>query len=311
MRTALILAFAAAFAATSVGCAVEGDDSTSLSRKPSSKKSSKTTSGSTDDEEEDDGDREGEVGPRTTTNEASNPNTPVDVPTTTPQAAQGFSLTVDKEKSGVDLGKDSMLNVTVTPKNGFTGTVNITVEGLPTGVTAAPASGAPGTPIAVKLTSTTSAPVSAADIPLTIKGTSGAESATVPTSFRVNNQVTMTIPTNAAALIKAGGNKVVDGWGPGGAFGPAGSAMLVPAGMQIEVKVKNEDSTPRTIHGPGGATGFAHGNGAVQPGAFEQLNGADRIRKFGPGVTTQGYLHGEPNNTGTAVGFKLTTQAAP
>jgi hypothetical protein len=307
MRTALILAFASMFAATSVACAVETVGSgTSLSKKPK-----KADDGDDDDDStgnvDDDGDREGEVGPRQTGSDPSNPNLPANVPASTPQAAQGFSLAVDNPKTSVDLASEATISVTITPKNGFTGTVNLSVDGLPAGVTAAPASGTPGTPVTLKLVSTTSAPISAADIPLTVKGVSGAQTATAPTSFRVNNQVTMTIPVNAGALLAAGGGaKTVDGWG-GDAFGPAATPLLVPAGQKVEVKVKNLDSTPRQIHGPNG-NGFAHGNEQIPPGAYEGGNANPRIRAFGPGVNTSGYLHGPAN--GNAVGFKLVTKAA-
>lgn len=310
MRTALILAFAAAFAATSVACAVESaDSSSSLSRKP--KKSSKASSSSTDDEEETAADHPASVGEDDVDPGNPSADTAAPPPTGTGTAAQGFALDVDNKTPTIDLASSSTLNVTVTPKNGFTGTVTITVEGLPQGVTAAPASGAPGSPIAVKLTSSTSTPVTPKDgaVALTIKGTAGTQTATAPANFKVLPKITMTIPTNSAALLAAGGGtKFTDEWG-GESFGPSATPLLTQSNNPIVVLVKNEDSTPRTIHGPGGTNGFAHGAGNVAPGEFEMQNGAPRQRTFTPGANTSGYLHGPAN--GQAVSFHLKVSTAP
>lgn len=311
MRTALILAFAAAFAATTVACAVEQTESGSSLRKPS-KKSSKNSSA--DDDEVDPSEPEPDsVGTNEVDPGNPNANSSATAPTGTGTAAAGFTLAVDNNTPTIDLASESTINVTITGKNGFTGNVALTVEGLPAGVTASPASGTPGSPIALKLKSTTSAPVTAKDgaVALTIKGTSGAESATAPVNFKVLPKITMTVPTNAQALIQAGGTNFVDEWG-GEAFGDAQVPMKTQADNPIVVLVKNNDSTPRTIHGE---AGFAHGAGNIAPGQLEQQNGAPRQRSFKPGANARGYLHGVNangnQNAGVAVSFHLRVEEAP
>jgi hypothetical protein len=304
MRTALILAFASIFAATSVvACAVEPVGSSSLSKRPKS---------THDDGDDDDDDSDPTVEPPSVGENDVDPgnpnaNTTAPPPTGTATAAQGFAIDVDNNTPTIDLAAESTINVTVTPKNGFTGTVTITVDGLPTGVTAAPASGT--STIALKLTSSATTPVTPKDgaVPLTIKGTSGDQTATAPANFKVLPKIVMTVPTNSDALIKAGGQGFTAGWG-GDAFAN-GTPLLTQADNPIVVTVRNDDSTPRTVHGPGGTNGFAHGAGPIDPGAFELQNGQPRQRSFKPGAKTSGYLHGLPNNAGTAVGFKLNVSA--
>lgn len=297
MRTALILAFATAFAAsTVVACAVEQPESSSVTRK-APKKSSKTTS--TDDEEDADDGVDDSVG-NTTTPDPSNPNanTTAEAPVGTGTAAQGFALTMDNATPTIDLASTSEMKVNVEAKNGFTGTVNVTVDGLPEGVTAEPASGSPGTPITIKLTSAATAPVTATDgkVELTIKGTSGTQTATALANFKVLPKITMAVPVNASALLKAGGTA---DWGD-----PAftnGQAMLTQTNNPIVVTVRNDDSTARTIHGD---NGFKHGAGAIAPGGIDST-----ARSIKPGVNGSGYLHGVTN--GTAVPFKFVVKAAP
>lgn len=300
MRTALILAFAAAFAATSVACAMEQADSGTSLRKPSKKSNS---SSKDDDEDDEDVIVDDSVG-NTDIPDPTNPNanTSAAPPTGTGTAAPGFALTVDNATPTIDLASTTTMNVTVEPKNGFAGTVNITVEGLPPGVTAAPASGAPGSPIVVKLTSTTSAPVTPTNgkVELTIKGASGDQTATAPANFKVLPKLLMTVPTNAQALIQAGGTHFVEGWG-GEAFGEQAIPLKTQADNPIVVTVRNDDSTARTIHGD---NGFKHGTASVAPGAIENL-----VRSFKPGANASGYLHGvktaQSQNAGVAVAFHL------
>lgn len=304
MRTALILAFASALAATSVACAVETADDTSagLSHKP---KTSKSKSSKTVEEGEVD-DTDGQPSIGVNVQDPTNPeSTSVPTaPTTTGTAAPGFALSLDNKTPTVDLAADAKLAVTITPTNGFNDTVNISVDGLPEGVTASPASGKPGSPITITLTTDATTPVTPKDAPvaLTIKGVSGSQTATTPANFKVNPKITMTIPTNTDALLKAGGNHNVAGWGSQ-AFA-AGTPLQTQADNPINIYVRNDDSTPRTVHGN---AGFTHGSAEVDPGELEKNGNNVRVRQAKPGLSTSGYLHGVGN--GTAVGFKLNVQA--
>lgn len=299
MRTALILAFATAFAASSVvACAVEQPESgTSLSHKPT-KKSSKSTS-TADEEDANDG-VDDSVG-NTTAADPTNPNanTTAQAPTGTGVAAQSFALTMANATPTIDLASESELKVNIEAKNGFTGTVNVTVDGLPAGVTASPASGTPGTPVTIKLTSSATAPVTPTDgkVELTVKGTSGTQTATALANFKVLPKITMTVPVNSAALLQAGGQHFLAAWGDQ-AFAD-GTALQTQADNPIVVTVRNDDSTARTVHGD---NGFKHGAGAIAPGDTDSTP-----RSIKPGVNGSGYLHGVTN--GTAVGFKFIVKA--
>jgi len=100
----------------------------------------------------------------------------------TPAAAVDFTLTATPVSiSLVPGGTGQQISVNATPANGFTGMANVAIAGLPTGVTAQPAtfSLTPGT--AQSVTVTASASAAAGSAMVTITGTSGAlsHSATV------------------------------------------------------------------------------------------------------------------------------------
>lgn len=245
---------------------------------------------------------------------APNPNatTPPAAPATPGTTAGQLGVALSNTTPATDLGTTIDITVTVEPKAGFTGQATLTATGLPEGATAAfnPASVTLNTtPVTSKLTVTvpyTAVPSAAgAASAVVVKAAAGAIEATANANFKVNPKVTMTIPVNSAALIAAGGNKRIDAWA-GPAFGTAPQPLKTQAGNNIVFVVKNNDSAPRTVHGNGGAAGFAHGDGAVAPGATDP-----KVRAYGPGTNANGYLHGETNNAGVAVGFGFTIVAAP
>jgi len=302
MRTALLLGLVTVIASTSmVACAVE-DATGGVSRRPKTSKS--TPADDEDDEQEADEANGGDPSEGSNNVDTGNPaaDTIPGAPTTPATAAAGFSIALDKPTPTVDLGKETIINVTVTPKNGFTGTVNIAVEGLPAGVTAAPASGTPGSPIAVKLTSGYDATVTpkAGSAALTIKATSGSQSATAPANFKINPKVEVRIPVNAQALLAAGGTVYRDEYGT--AFGKTPTTMKTQADNGIVLTIFNADSKQRVIHFPG-AIGHGDANNPIQPGAYELQNGNPRQRTLKPGLNATGYFHGDQN--GTAASFHL------
>ncbi|HEY5197198.1 MAG TPA: hypothetical protein VIJ51_09250 [Solirubrobacteraceae bacterium] len=82
-----------------------------------------------------------------------------------------FTLTASPATQSVARGKSAAYTVTVTPKNGFTGSVAFTAGGLPAGVAASFSPASSGSSTTLTLTSTTSSPTGAHAIPIT--GTSG------------------------------------------------------------------------------------------------------------------------------------------
>jgi hypothetical protein len=304
MRTALLLGFASLIAVTSIACAVESPD-TGTSEIRRSVKHPATG----DDDDDNSGDPNPTIGAHDV--DPGNPNassTPT-APTTGGTAASSFALALDSNTPTVDLGKSVDLNVNVTPNGAFNGGVAITVDGLPDGVTASPATATVnGAAASVKLTlnAALTAPVSADQIALTIKGTANGQTATATANFKVNPKVTLTIPMNIAAL-KGAGTTYRDEWGD--AFGSNPQNLLTQANNPIVVTVFNADSAAHIIHGQ---NGFAHGdtNNPIQPNSFEEQNGAPRIRSFKPGAQGTGYPH-DFGTQGPGASFHMNVGSAP
>jgi len=100
-------------------------------------------------------------------------------------AAPDYSVTATPASQSVTQGGSTSYTVAVTPSGGFTGTVNLSVSGLPAGATASfnPASLASGSST---LTVTTASTTPAGSFSLTITGTSGTLSHTASVTLVVN-----------------------------------------------------------------------------------------------------------------------------
>lgn len=248
----------------------------------------------------------------------ANPNssTPPAPPATPGTSAGALEVALSTATPATDLGTSLDVVVTITPKAGLTGEIALSATGLPAGVTGtfAPATVTAGTaPATSKLTLTvpfTTVP-SAPGAPsaIVVKATSGSTVATANANFKVNPQVTLTVPVNTTALLAAGGGaKNVDGWG-GPTFGANAVPLQTQAGNGITFIVKNLDSAPHEVHGQGG---FAHGAAVIAPGAVDS-----KSRVLDPAAANfaaSGYIHnaqGANEANGTAVGFKVLVNKAP
>ena len=242
----------------------------------------------------------------------ANPNTTAPPPApTSPGTSSQIAVALSTATPSADLGTSVAIDVTVTPKAGFTGQATLAATGLPTGVTAtfAPASVTLGTaPMIAKMTvmvpyTTVPSPVGGASA-IVVKATSGAAEATANANFKIVPRVTLTIPINTAALLKAGGgSKFLDTWG-GPTFGANAVPLQTQAGNGITFVVKNLDSVAHEIHGN---NGFAHGSAKVEPGGTDT-----KVRVLDPkvaNISANGYIHGEAN--GTAASFKVMVNKAP
>jgi len=100
-------------------------------------------------------------------------------------AAPDYSVTATPASQSVTQGSSTSYTVTVTPSGGFTGTVNLSVSGLPAGATASfnPASVTSGSST---LTVTTASTTPAGSFSLTITGTSGTLNHTASVTLVVN-----------------------------------------------------------------------------------------------------------------------------
>ena len=248
---------------------------------------------------------------QTTPDSPSNPNasTTPDAPTT-PGTATNIALALSTATPVTDLGTSTDITVTVTPMANASGTVTFSTTGLPTGVTAtfAPATVTLGAAaVTTKLTlmvpyTTVPTPKDSAAA-IVVKATAGQGEATANANFKVNPQVTLTVPMNATALEAAGGGSMqLDTWG-GPTFGKNGVPLSTQGGNAINLLIKNLDSTPHEIHMPNNL----HGNAKIPAGGMDS-----KVRTLDPAASTvnaSGYIHGEPN--GGSVGFKLSVVKAP
>ncbi len=105
-------------------------------------------------------------------------------------AAPDFSLSLSATSLSLTAGGAAQsVTLTATAMNGFTGTVQVALSGLPAGVTASPStlSLTPGTPLSISLTAASSAAAGSATLQFT--GTSGALSHTVTLKLTIEAQV--------------------------------------------------------------------------------------------------------------------------
>jgi hypothetical protein len=128
----------------------------------------------------------------------------------------GFSVSANPGSVSVVQGQSAGTAVTVTPVNGFAGTVGFSASGLPTGVTASfsPASATSGT--TVTFNATASAVTGA--VRVTITGTSGTITAATTVTLTVKANTTAAVPLSAVDNLDAIAitNSVVTGIGSDG-----------------------------------------------------------------------------------------------
>lgn len=103
-------------------------------------------------------------------------------------ATPDFSLSASPTSLSIATGSSGTSTITITPKNGFTGSVTLSASGMPTGVTAA--FGTNPTTATSVLTLTASSTATLGTSTITITGTSGALSHTTTVALTVSTTVT-------------------------------------------------------------------------------------------------------------------------
>jgi hypothetical protein len=213
---------------------------------------------------------------------------------------QSFQVMTDKTSYNVELRNTVVVQVTIAPQ-GFTGTVNLAVSGLSTGVTGAfnPTSvSVSGTTGATSmLTLTTLESVLPATTPFTVTATSGSATATSAPSLVVLPQITIQIPTNVEALAGTSGTPSTN------AFGNYPIVLTAPANFgtnnPIIVKFLNNDSAPHCIHASNPNQGFPHDTDPN--GVCSMLMAKGQLDGTAHNVNTKGsylfYLHDEGDTT--------------
>lgn len=197
------------------------------------------------------------------------------------QAQAGdFSINASAPAMAAELRSDTEIPVTLTTTD-FTGTVDLSVDGLPAGVTAVfdpPSVNLSGADATATLRLTTTSDMTAGAFPLTINGTSGAVSKTANLNFAVDSVITITIPMNVAGLLNTTNS-----------FGAYPTTIKAPtdiANNPVTVRFYNGDGVPRTIHAANDAQGFPHGVD-IPAGQYEA-----NVRNVIATGTFDFYMHG-------------------
>jgi subtilase family serine protease len=113
-------------------------------------------------------------------------------------AAASFTLSAAPSSLTVAQGSNGTSTITVTPANGFTGSVTLAASGLPSGVTAAFAPNPTTTTSVLTLTASSSAAIGTATV--TVTGTSGSLMATTTISLTVTAPSSFTLSANPTSL---------------------------------------------------------------------------------------------------------------
>lgn len=155
--------------------------------------------------------------------------------------SQNFSLSASPASASVAAGSGTNFGVSVSPVNGFTGTVNLSVSGLPSGATGSftPSSvsnGSGSSTLAVSTSSTTPAGA----YTLTITGTSGSLTQTATVALTVN------AATGGTPSTWMGYNWNIDPDGTpigGGLISSMASNLSVDSNGYLHIKISNNGGT--------------------------------------------------------------------
>ena len=108
---------------------------------------------------------------------------------TTPPVNPDFTFTVAPQTLSLTPGANGQVTLNSTALNGFSGTITVAVQGLPTGVTVSPTtlSLTSGNPLVVTLTAAVDAPATTTPVQVSFVGTSGTLSHTATLQLTVNS----------------------------------------------------------------------------------------------------------------------------
>lgn len=178
-----------------------------------------------------------------------------------------YSVTATPASQSVTQGNSTSYTVTVTPSGGFTGAVNLSVSGLPSGATASFNPASVTTSGSSTLTVTTASTTPTGSFPLTITGASGTLSHTASVTLVVNAPVVgdfSIAATPASATVTAGGNTSYTATvtGSGGFNGSVSfSVSGLPSGASASFN-------PASVTGSGSSTMSVTTSTATPSGTF-------------------------------------------
>jgi hypothetical protein len=193
-----------------------------------------------------------------------------------------FNVMLGSTSADVELRNSAQPVVVTIAPNNFSGAVNLTVTGLPAGVTGtfdnATVNVSGNTGASAQLTFTTKSDTPVGPINAQIVATSGSATQSSPITVNVKPVLTITIPMNVDAMKGTNGNpsKTV--------FGTFPIVITAPANIAtnpIQVKVLNADSAGHCVHASNPNQGFPHDpvtngvcNALIQKGQFDAQNRA-------------------------------------
>ena len=175
-----------------------------------------------------------------------------------PAVTGAIAIALDKTTDTIRLNESHSYTATITPSNGFSGSVTLALDNPPAGVTATfdPAalmvSDAPAT-VAVTVTVASNMATPAASVPLSIKGTSGAITSAASLGLMIPAELYVEIAKGVNIGTAAAPNKT--------AFGLYGMPVIqVAAGTKVTWM--NGDAQNHEIHSDG-TLGIAHEGGPL------------------------------------------------
>ncbi|HTW78720.1 MAG TPA: kelch repeat-containing protein [Terracidiphilus sp.] len=141
-------------------------------------------------------------------------------------APSSAALSITQGGSGTDI-------ITVTDLNGFSGTVGLSVSGLPSGVGAGFSPGPSTGTSALALTASSTA--ATGTFPITVTGTSDGLTESITIALTVNAPASFTVAAQAAALSITQGGSGADTIAVNGSDGFSGSVTLAASGLPADV----------------------------------------------------------------------------
>jgi hypothetical protein len=128
--------------------------------------------------------------------------------TSSPPPPPSFSIAAKPSSLTISPNTSAQIKLSLTPVNGFSGSVNVALSGLPAGVTVSPASPVTLTTAGLTLTLTADSSVTNGNYTLTFDGTSGSLSASSSTTLTVEPLASFSLTLTFSNLIVRQGGSV-------------------------------------------------------------------------------------------------------
>lgn len=126
----------------------------------------------------------------------------------TPPPPPSFAIAANPFSVSISASSNAQVGLTLTPENGFSGTVTVSLSGLPSGVTASPSSPFTLPSTGLTLTLTADASVANGSYALTFQGTSGSLTSSVPVSLTIEPLASFSFSLSFSSLVVTQGGSV-------------------------------------------------------------------------------------------------------